>query len=685
MLSKCKKTMFHNKNLLNKFIFKFGPITTILIVVTILIAVIYFSIQWYRQMQTNQNDLSKFTELIYEYVLGETPFNDETITYINNSFKKNSIMLEDFKDWASDTGIFGEFCGVMRKILVATTKKNSVHYRSVKIWEIVEFFIRNVFVKLPTKPLHQRYPFGSNWYQFAIDFPLLLVVAAFLYRRVYGKANSSIERYMSIYVSSYLKNPSTYGGVSSIGYTRYGPNTLMMGVPYIGAHLLSKTLNKNDNVCRYIKEVSHLQYVNSGEGIFKDGSFVFHTVLRANGYLYGSFKDIKIISQFFDIGSHGRVLRIYQLHEHPTIQIRHTPWFTRDGNRKSKEFRHGTLGFCVLNHWRAIIAKTENWKFAFNGQCNHLCWYEADRTNFNWGQIWLMARPFYYKNSEEEWFKDYVPYYPGVISYDNQINEVKVIITDPVKEKNKTTQTFMPQLGECTICILDNGAIGVRNNYIIKEGDVDLAVTETVLVTQLGHHSYYNIKPNVQANASRPIRLSVNFGQYMHEDSSLGGIGKPYKFKENNSFVYDNGGKTEVIDVKNPINDEVRHCLQIKPILSNTLEGSTAKLGYSTIHAEVNELTDLPTIDMIKSIRYMLQWDDDKLWLYDKQTKQVAISEEAGSITHDTFIISADKLDKKFGRGKFSISGAANFDKTFSVKTTDNYQMVINLIEVPEL
>lgn len=362
-------------------------------------------------------------------------------------------------------------------------------------------------------------------------------------------------------MDKFFKQTSNGKGIISMGWTRFVPNAIMMAVPYIGAKLITRKFSRNDPICLYILDELEYPKISEGEGVYDDGGFVFHTSLRAYGYLYEAFKDVLVVAKFLNVLHTQKLINCFKILEHPHISSTFSPWFTRTNRRIFGGFGHyGSYGFHVLDSIRGIVAKTEKFKFIFNAQCNHLCYYEADQTNFKWGQIWLGARIFNYPDSYGFWYQELVSHYPGVISYNNITCEIKTPYDPNVDSTTVTTKTIMPTIGESIICSsLDMNVIGIRNHYKIISPSYKNEVIELTLVTEDGYHTYISVLPlDTTLNSTDPIIISLNLGKRnVTKTSELSGYvtnKNAFAFKDNNTFVQFANGTSTVMEttVKHP-------------------------------------------------------------------------------------------------------------------------------------
>lgn len=622
--------MFHNQSRFKRAVYDIGPVNLLVVITAIIVFVVYqiFKMSKHEHEPTH-SELDKFAEYIYDYAIYIQKMGDTEAEIVLKSFEENNKMLsvESFDGegnaienytWDVNAEAFMDVILKIQQVLVLTCSENSKFYKSEKAWKMAKFFINKVMTKIPTPARHQSFPWGSNWYQFSITFPRFLMIASYLHRKVFNVPNRDLENTLASYTNSYLISPQAVVGVESMGWLRDGPNAVMMAIPYIGGKLLMKTYNPKDTIVQYSRNYVSLNNVTDGEGYYPDGGFIFHTNLRAYGYIYGSYSDFIILGKFHSI-SMEKIYKIFEIFEHPTIKRHFSAFFTRSGSLMSDY--SGKLGFYVVDSIKVVAVKTTNWLLSFNGQSKNLCFYEADRAYSSWPMCWLMNRQFLYEDSDTKWYKTIVNRYPGVISYNNVLWELPSTTT--------TTETFTPIKPKCMIVKHDN-AIGFRNEYTIASSKFNIEVVEFSLITESGIHSHYTIFPDVDMHNEGPITVSVNFDQLVDGDCS--GFGKPFKFKKSTSFVYGDDYKTT--NVFHPFTNKQMVSLQIRPnkLLVNSDGNEYCNAAFSTIHADTNEVVSIPTTNKIETGKYKLEYDqENKNYLMLSGNKTMSITKFSDS------------------------------------------------------
>lgn len=613
--------MYKSSSLINGVQYKIGPTIFWIIVFLITSILGYYCYILYTKRQNIISNLDRYAEYLYDYALqsqeipdnvaaikmAEYNFNGDALKTI--SFDSSGQLVPNYK-WDTHSEAFLDVIRILQDITTLTADPKSAHYKSEQLWKnILPDFISRVMRIIPIPPQDYKQPWGTNWYQFSITFPLFLTIVCYTHRRIFRQPQRQFEGQLAIYIQNYFKNPPDVSGVTSMGWKRDGPNAIMMAVPYIGGNLLMKTLNVKDNICQYVRNYVSIPTVLKGEGLYPDMGYVFHSTLRAYGYIYSAIKDFAVVAKFFgeDI---SKLYRVYKRVEHPTIKRHFSPMFTRSASCVSNE--SGEYGFDVLTSIRAVSVKMPDWYLSFYGQKMSLCYYESDKAEDTWCQIWLGARVFFYHDSPEKWQRELIPYYPGVITFNN---EVVILSTNTT-----TTTTFEPNEAKTMLCRLDN-AIAMLNIYTVNEAGYDLSVRELILVDENGYHVNYQITPN--PSKYEQILIGANLGTFIEKIENGVGLGSCFKFDKFNTFVYDTNNITG--EVKDQVTLVNKTYLQMKPKIKNGVYSTS----FSNIHSEVNSCVEVPTSNKIQTLTHLLHFDEkypDYLWLYDLTKNQCVAS-----------------------------------------------------------
>lgn len=493
--------MYRNTSTRRRIIYKYGLFTIITVAVVLLGLTAFGLYKLVHNLNAKSrisDKKSQYLELITEYYSLVATQSDEWVTVFKESYQpEKDILWADFA-WTTDTEEFGSIINIMDTFVQSTNTPKSIYYKSTRLWDIVREALGIIQKKLKFPPTANRVPFGTNWYQFSISLPRLITAATCLYETQFGRPDDFLEGFMQRYVLSYLPTP-----VKSMGWVREGPNIVMMSVPYFGAHILLGDFEDTLDITE-VKEVlktANFQLVTSGEGLYPDGGFWFHGKLRAYGYITSAFNDYVLVNKLFDYTSFNQFYKAFEKIEHPTIRRHFGPWFGRALGMTSNN-KTGKLGFYRIDSIAGVSCKTARWLLSFNGQHPTLCAYESDQANYLLCQFWIFARMMMYHDAEASLQPALVTRYPGVVSFDNKLVEMRSTTT--------TTDQFFASDAHTHICQLD-GLLGFYTEFSFPE--LNIKTWELILVDE-STDGYYCLQwlKSVRNVSNSQIYKSVNLG-----------------------------------------------------------------------------------------------------------------------------------------------------------------------------
>lgn len=537
--------MYYNKSCITRVRHKLGKKTCNLIGILVIAVIVFCIVQYYKTHTRNESAMenatliNRYAKLIKEHL---------TSTYASSSYsdERSKLFLRSWSDekdelftaykWLDSSEMFGSMLTNMKHLL-NTVMKSSDSQLIADIWKKLEICVQTICAKI-ILPLNQRVPWGKNWYQFSIQLTQFLVFGAYLYRDLYQRTNRTFESWATTLVPEILLSPK-----SSLGWTREGPNAIMMAVAYLGAHILRNNYKKairhpdfSDYVMSYIKT----SYVKSGEGFRCDGGFVFHGDVPAYGYIYESVEDFKLLTTLFQVPRTMDVLtNIRRLLDNPSprIKTKFAPLYTRTNDKSNYSHVYGVYGFDVIPSVAVISVKQPEYTLQFRLQRPELAFYEADQTSDNLFQYAVMARQYYYADTDVMIRDELMTYYPGVISVGHRN------LRKPTE--TATTTSFRPNRAESIICKLDDHTIGFYNEYLIV--DLNFTVFEIMLITEHGYTVLYRVEGDQEQyfgdgageSTDHTIYVSANLGTLSNSTDPLMNTSTAiHHFKNDSTIVH---------------------------------------------------------------------------------------------------------------------------------------------------
>lgn len=494
--------MYKNTTSYRRILYRYGMFTIIFFCIVLICSLAFIIYKWVKRKQTLERTATKkdqYLQLIAEYYADSATRTDSWITAYKEAYQPEDDQLWSDFPWTNNTEQFHSILDILDAFVQATNTKNSIYYKSQELWGIVREALSIIRKKIKFPPTNFTVPFGTNWYQFSITLPRLLTAAMFLYEAQFGKQDEELLNFMQRYVLAYLPNP-----VKSMGWARDGPNVVMMSVPYFGAHLLlgdfEDTLDLSE--VKTVLNTANFKIVTHGEGLYPDGGFWFHKTLRAYGYITSSFKDYVLVNKLFEYTSFYQFYKAFEKTEHPTIECHFGPWFGRALSIKSSQNALGKLGFYRIDSIAGVSCKTSRWILSFNGQHPELCAYESDQANFVMAQFWVFARMLMYSDTETTIQTALITRYPGVVSFDNKLVELRSTTT--------TTDQFFPTEAATYICQLDN-ILAFYTEFQFAE--LNIKTWELIVVDEQtdGYYCLQHLAP-IRAASNSQLYKSVNLG-----------------------------------------------------------------------------------------------------------------------------------------------------------------------------
>ncbi|MBT0716654.1 Occlusion-derived virus envelope protein E66 [Dolichomitus sp. PSUC_FEM 10030005] len=658
--------MYRNRNILSRVRHKLGR-TLCLVILCSLVLGIAIIIRYYnKNSENNQQTVTrivKFTKLMKNYMNYKLMgVKTATINVDLESFQFNDQLFTAYK-WQDNSPETDSLCNALDRVLMGTMDPNNSPARHKKIWQIVEFSIKTICERISIPLPNNRVPWGHNWYAFSISIPRILVFATFLHRDQFNRPNREIEGWLRLLVPELLKTPK-----QSLGWIRDGPNAVMMAIPYLGANIL---LNRYDNAVghadfKYVLKYIQINYVTSGEGFYADGGFVFHSNMRAYGYVYGSFVDFKLLADYYKFDSiAGKLEKIYNLLNNPSPKIRtqYGPWFSRTQNMSIGTKAYGTFGYNIIPSNSMISVRTVDFTLQFHGQKRYLGHYEADQANFNMLQYATMSRHYHYEDTDPILRLEFMTYYPGVISLNNKHIVLK---TDPIFT---TTQSFVPDDAQSILCQINDRTIGVYNTYNIRV--LKFKVEEVILITDYGMTISYNVTQrggNMGGIGNDTVFVSTNFGKLRNDitqDNSEKTTTKRVEFK-NDSTICHTSGPTYLRKCTREEDNMDFYSFQMELDNNNCA-------AFSTYHTTVQPSIQNIATNVICENRYKLYYYKEHLFLIDVVDNVAAVGIGADGV-HSIISFSAKTIKHELGAmcrirgGEFSAASGIYKDITNNMR-----------------
>lgn len=669
---------------------KVGIIAIIVIAIIITVLVILYVRKRLLEKKNDEDDFLRYTNLIAKYLKTKREaanYQEERVQFNMDRFEFSSILIpvgdaQKNLTWDTDSSTFGELCNTLMGMISYGSDSTSKYYKNELLWQQVFFAIRTIAAKLPQVPKNFVVPWGSNWYQFSITYPMLLVSAAFSYYHTFNQEDAFLTRHLASYITNYFKESKSNDGLYSLGWLRYESNVVGMSVPLIGGRLYSNRFDKDANSQKYARNYMQANYVYTGNGFYYDNTYVTH-VSRNDGYTTSFYNDFAFIYDFYRMDNNFfRILhKNFSITEHPTIPLHHGPWFSRTASMQGFEpgRKFATYGIDIRGYGRGVCVRTKEISLHYCGQLIPLAAYEADRTEKSWAQCWVFMRRPLTKDSANRLYTELVPHYDGVHSYGLKQIDWPSITT--------TTTTFEPTNTMCSLCYIKDKVAGMYNKFKIKMANqYSFDIEEINLVTPNGFHVYYTCKVDTTTAASNPYTIACHLGEADEEqEGRLTGVGAKHAYAFDNfigTFLYlddvDEENAENVVKfnkVMDPGTSKDVDSLYVQPTQRQIFSFGFSNNFYTPgSKARHNNLNALPTMNVLEANNFKLvkyDTEDALLFLHDLGAKTCVVSYGFNTTLPRGIKIKKSLLDERLE--KYEIPGAI-FDSTTQEYTLNTYE-----------
>lgn len=674
-----------------------GIVTILIIAIVVTILLIVYLRKKALERSNDDNDFLRYQKLIKPYlkIKRESQHIDEERIQIDmNRFEFSNTLLPVGSPtlnitWDNDSSTFGDLCNNLIGMVSHASDSSSSFYKNETLWKQIIFAIRTIAKKLPNRPQNFRVPWGSNWYQFSITYPTLLVAAAFSYYTVYGIEEPYLTRHLSTYISNYFSESSALDGLYSMGWLRYESNVIGMSVPLIGGRLYANRFDSNVNSQKYARKYLTAPYVYEQNGFYYDNTYITH-VSRNDGYTTSFYYEFKFVYDFYRLKNNFfKILhKNFSITEHPDFPLHHGPWFNRGSSMKGFEpgRQFASYGLDIRGFGRGVCVRTKTISLHYCGQILPLAAYESDRTNQEWSQAWIFMRRPLIKTSANQLYKELIPYYDSIHSYG--LTQVDW------PSDTTTTTTFPPQSALCSLCYIQDKVAGMYNKYKIRIGNqYDFDIEEINLATMDSFHVFYRCSVDMNIAATKPYTIAVRLGQLDEQQlpTMFTGIGQKYAYGFDDFmsiYMY-----LEDIDQQNKQN-----CIKLQKILDpatsqdcdalymQPTQRSTFNFGYSQNYYEYgskqrpNKLSENPTINILSTDNYQvekLDTEDAFLILSDFVSNIAVVTYAFNNILPRSISIKKSIFDERFK--SYTVENGI-LNSTSTIYTVNTYEKQFQMV-----
>lgn len=298
-----------------------------------------------------------------------------------------------FADWHTDEEIYTDLCEHVAKACMQFSNASFENtYLNIKYENMIKTAFAKIFRAMRDWPYQDNdFPWGDNWYEFVVSAPYYMLMGIFHLYTIGKLRSDMIETIKSDYIG-YVDKLYT-SPVVAIGWQRTGSNTLLQGAPFILGHFWKGDLDecRKDPDYQYMIEQCNIVMVVAGEGLRPDYGWIFHSIVRAFGYLGSTINYANIIN-YFEKNNYGDIYNIVStIMCHPTIEANLPGLFSREP--KVKRFMGaGSFGINLQYSDAIVNVKNKTYFMQFMGQQRDIAFLESDKKQDRSLPLWLTCR-----------------------------------------------------------------------------------------------------------------------------------------------------------------------------------------------------------------------------------------------------------------------------------------------------
>jgi hypothetical protein len=453
-----------------------------------------------------------------------------------------------FANWHSDEKVYNTMCGQLAK---ACMQFSNATFENTYLNINYENMIKTTFAKIfraidEWEYKDNTFPWGNNWYEFVVSGPYSMILGIFHLYTIGKLRSEMIETIKAGYIA-YVEKLYT-SPVVAIGWQRTGSNTLLQGAPFILGHFWKGDLDecRKEEDYQYMIEQCNIVMVVAGEGLRPDYGWIFHSIVRAFGYLGSTINYANIIN-YFEKNNYGDIYNIVStIMCHPTIEANLPGLFSRQS--KVKRFMGaGSFGINLQYSDAIVNVKNKTFFMQFMGQQRDIAYIESDKTNERSLPLWLTCREMWVVGDTIRQYDEEknIQYVPGHHVVNNEIVSLPSLAI--------TTHYMRPNGGWSAALLIDDTTVAFVNFYNIVKSDstdnIECAggCYPYTLFNALGIHELMLIDENSRTSAYSFIANKVDDYSDYDNFEHVAEVGIVEEKLADNIYKFTNGKVLEIV------------------------------------------------------------------------------------------------------------------------------------------
>lgn len=413
------------------------------------------------------------------------PIPSSSYTWDQVKYVGGDDVFSDLKNWHSseqDLANYGNRILQTAKALANQTQIES--FLNLKFMNAITDASKKLSDAITAWPYKANtFPWGANWYQFSVSIPYYLVCAYYILRNIYRWNPDGIKPVKDaaiVWCNKLDQDPQT-----SLGWKRTGPNTILIGSPWLVTQFWQGKLDQDLELdaTKYMVDQANVKTVVSGEGMRPDGGYIFHTNVRAYGYVASSLKSAKILNCLAPNNFGYMYQYLSNLMSHPTIDANLAGLFSREPTVK-RFMNPGQLGAFAQFSGGLLTYKQPDWFIQIMGCVKDVAYYEADKANDRWAPAWIMLREMWTRGSLiRQYDKNTLTQFPGYTRMESDVSGE----SPSFPTKTSTTTSMVPAQGD-TAVIIDQ-----EKSIMFTSWKIDVSENKNCYYTLLNGYRYREV------------------------------------------------------------------------------------------------------------------------------------------------------------------------------------------------
>lgn len=352
-------------------------------------------------------ELDEVDKILYNYIVfDQNPVGNSEPTGLMSLWEGPSDgsasekLWKNYPDWHKNEVVFSNMCIELNSACKAFSNiAFTTTYLNKSLLKMILSTFRSIFKAMNDWQFKAcTFPWGRNWYEFVISSPMYMIFSIHHLYTVGKKIRNEIKELKAGYVKYIDK--LFVSPVKAIGWSRTGSNIILQGAPFCVARHWAGDLDKIKDTkdMKTMVEQCNITMVLKGEGLRPDYGWIFHTNVRAYGYLSSSINSANIINILGFVNNYGDIYeRVSKIQCHPIVDANLPGLFSR-AQKVKRYMGVGDFGIQYQFSDSIVNVKFKKYFMQFFGQDDLNAYYESDKQNNAYLPLWAFLREMWIVN-----------------------------------------------------------------------------------------------------------------------------------------------------------------------------------------------------------------------------------------------------------------------------------------------